>query len=83
MNMPAFALEEIRKRIASGKYTSSDEVLRCAFEALSEIELDDKDLLAGAMEGIAEIERGEGMEADEVFAILRERNTRMSDRTKT
>lgn len=79
MNLPAFVQEEIEKRIASGKYASSDEVLRCAFDALNEIELDDDEILAAAMEGIAEIERGECLDADEVFAMLRERNKGMTD----
>jgi len=82
MNLPAFVQEEIERRIASGKYTSTDEILRCAFDALNEIELDDDEILAGAMEGIAEIERGEGMDADEVFAMLRERNKSLIDRSK-
>lgn len=74
MNMPAFVHKEIEKRIATGRYASGEEVLQRAFEALSEFEMDDDDLLAGAMEGLTEIERGEGTDAEDVFAMLRERN---------
>jgi Arc/MetJ-type ribon-helix-helix transcriptional regulator len=82
MNLPIFVQEEIERRIASGKYASSDEVLRCAFDALNELERNDDEILAGAMEGIAEIERGECMEADEVFAMLRERSKSLIDKSK-
>jgi len=74
MKLPAFAQEEIEKRVASGKYSSDEEVLRCAFDALAESEEYGDEVRAGILEGLAELDRGEGIDADEVFRFLREQS---------
>ena len=74
MNLPAFAQEAIEKRIASGRYTTPDEVLQCAFEARLEGEEYEEEVRAGVLEGVAELDRGEGVDAEEVFRFLRERS---------
>lgn len=75
MKLPPFAQEEIQKRLSSGEYATADEVLKCAFEALAEAEEYDEEDRAGVLEGLAELDRGEGIDAEEVFRFLRERGS--------
>lgn len=72
------ALErEIERRVASGRYTSASEVIREAlrlflqFEALRAQQLDDTQ--QRITEGLAELDAGKGIPAEEARQISRQR----------
>jgi antitoxin ParD1/3/4 len=75
--------ERIRRKIASGKYSSPDEVLEKALESLDEREEALAEEFAEIEERLAiadeQIAKGQLIPSEEVFAKLRKRN---AERTK-
>ena len=70
----------VQERIASGRYRSESEVLEAALSLLREREEREREreaklaaLRADIDEGIASLDRGEGIPGDEAFARLRAR----------
>ena len=68
----------VQERVASGRYRSAGEVLEAALSLLQEREEHEREqeaklaaLRADIEEGIASLERGEGVDGEEFFAKLR------------
>lgn len=66
---------ETQQRIADmhakSQFASEDELVNKALDALDELQAAKQDFLAKIDEGLAELDRGEGIPAEEVFAELR------------
>ena len=68
----------VRREVASGRYTSPQEVVRDSLRLLQEQGLVEKQRRAKLgeqiEEGLAQLDRGEGIPGDEVFQALREKS---------
>jgi len=74
MTIPDRIERAIEERVASGRYKSRNEVLSKALSALEMWEEDTEAIRVAVARGIAQLDRGEGIPGDKVFARLKERN---------
>ena len=65
--------KRLEERIASGQFSSADEFVGAALDWLEVVETPDDEDMKNIEEGLAELDRGEGRPADEVFKELRAR----------
>lgn len=61
----------VLERVRSGRYASTDEVLQACLEGLEILEEADEDLRRELQIGIEELERGEGIPAEEAYEMIR------------
>lgn len=81
MNIPPRVQASIKKKVASGQYRNSDEVLNKALRALNESEAVEAEIRRKIAIGEAELSRGEGIPGDRAFDIVR-KAIRSSGNTK-
>jgi antitoxin ParD1/3/4 len=62
----------VLERVRSGRYKSTDEVLRACIEALEREERSLEELRRDVKVGLDELERGEGIPGKEAFEQIRE-----------
>ena len=74
MEVPSHIEAEIKAKVASGRYDSAADVLQKALDVLEEVESAEADIRAKVKIGLDQLDRGEGIPAEDVFAELRERN---------
>ena len=63
----------VQDKVQAGEYGSIQEVVEIALTRLMDDELDDE-TLAAIEEGEAQLDRGEGIPAEEAFALLRKKH---------
>jgi len=76
-------IAQLRARVRSGQYRSTDAVLRAALVALDDADAEDaaNDALRRDIDvGLAELDRGEGIPGDVAFAQIRAEVRRMTGR---
>ena len=67
----------VKDKVATGRYTSSSEVVREALRVLEEREERLEELRREVQKGIDSLDRGEGVDGEIVFEELRKRNLAM------
>ncbi len=70
MDIPSHIEDEINKKASSGRYLSPEEVLRRALDALEEVERAEAEIRSKVATGLDQLNRGEGIPAEDVFSEL-------------
>ena len=74
MQLPPDIEARIQAKIATGRYRSSEEVLQKALAILDQVEGAEEDIRTNIAIGLEQLDRGEGIPAEQVFAGLRLRS---------
>jgi len=69
-DIPAELASFMQQEVSSGRFASQEELMLAGIRLLKQ---DREEALAGIRQGIAEWQRGEGAQLDDVFARLREK----------
>jgi antitoxin ParD1/3/4 len=74
-SLPPETRQWLEAKVKSGEFASMDEVLRSLIEEARRLDAEDVEEIRKAVaEGLAELERGEGIPGDQVFEELRRRH---------
>ncbi|MBI3735237.1 CopG family transcriptional regulator [Candidatus Sumerlaeota bacterium] len=73
MQVPPNIEDKIQSRIAEGRYASAEEALGRAFHLLEIVEKEEQQIREINILAAEELDRGEGIPAEQLFAELRER----------
>ncbi len=76
INLPADATQFIESLVTTGQYPSPDDAVADGVRLL----MGQLQLRAEIQQGIAELDAGQGIEGEQVFAELRERAKKLSER---
>lgn len=74
MDIPSSLVDEINRKMVSGKYHSVEDVLRKALDVLDEYDQTEAEIRQNILIGREQLNRGEGIPVAQVFEDLRKRN---------